>query len=106
MWLSAARGFDDSAIQLWVESLFVFSVVWSVGATGDTEGREAFDAFFRYAAHSIWHPQQCTQQKLSMLHLSPTCVLRYLPCVLPSAYLAYSLINIALSASLFLTFDI
>ncbi|KAL3142803.1 hypothetical protein ABBQ38_003102 [Trebouxia sp. C0009 RCD-2024] len=32
---------------LWVESLFVFSVVWSLGATGDTEGREAFDTFFR-----------------------------------------------------------
>ena len=38
---------DDSVTQLWVESLFVFSVVWSVGATGDTDGREAFDAFFR-----------------------------------------------------------
>ena len=46
---AAARGFDDSAVQLWVESLFVFSVVWSVGATGDTEGREAFDTFFRSA---------------------------------------------------------
>ena len=46
---AAARGFDDSAVQFWVESLFVFSVVWSVGATGDTEGREAFDTFFRSA---------------------------------------------------------
>lgn len=49
---TAARGFDDSAVQLWVESLFVFSVVWSVGATGDTEGREAFDTFFRSATQS------------------------------------------------------
>ena len=48
MCLSAARGLDDSTIQLWVESLFMFSVVWSVGATGDTDGREAFDSFFRY----------------------------------------------------------
>ena len=59
---AAARGFDDSAVQLWVESLFVFSVVWSVGATGDTEGREAFDTFFRSATqldfvHLITHPQ-------------------------------------------------
>lgn len=45
-----ARSFDDSAVQLWVESLFVFSVVWSVGATGDTDGREAFDTFFRQVA--------------------------------------------------------
>jgi hypothetical protein len=104
MCLSAARGFDDSAIQLWVESLFVFSVVWSVGATGDTEGREAFDTFFRYAVQSVWHPQQHTQQKLLMLELSPICVFRYLSCVLPSIYLAYSLLNIVLSASLFLDF--
>lgn len=97
MCLSAARGFDDSAIQLWVESVFVFSVVWSVGATGDTEGREAFDTFFRYAVHSTWDSHQGTQQKLLMLQLSPTCVLRYLSCVLPSIYLACSLLNIVLS---------
>ncbi len=103
MCLSAARGFDDSAIQLWVESLFVFSVVWSVGATGDTEGREAFDTFFRYAVHSTWHPQQRTQQKLLMLKLSPTCVFRYLSCVLPSIHLAHSRLNIVLSP--FLSYD-
>jgi len=87
-----------------VESLFVFSVVWSVGATGDTEGREAFETFFRYAVHSIWHSHPSTQQKLLMLQISPICVFRYLSCVLPSIYLAYSLINIALSASLLLDF--
>lgn len=42
------RGFEDATTQLWVESLFVFSVVWGVGATGDTDGRQAFDTFFRY----------------------------------------------------------
>ena len=41
------RGFEDATIQLWVESLFVFSVVWGTGATGDTEGRQAFNVFFR-----------------------------------------------------------
>lgn len=91
--LSAARGFDDSAIQLWVESLFVFSVVWSVGATGDTEGREAFDTFFRYAVHSIWQPHQPTQPALLAGALSNI----YLSCMLPSIYLVHSLLNIVLS---------
>jgi len=97
MCLSAARGFDDSAIQLWVESLFVFSVVWSVGATGDTEGREAFDTFFRYAVQGIWHPHQRTQRNLLTLKLSPIFVSRYLSCMLPSIYLIHSLINIVQS---------
>ena len=56
---------DDSVIQLWVESLFVFSVVWSVGATGDTEGREAFDAFFRCVLYST----QAAQAELHRDHL-------------------------------------
>ena len=30
-----------------IEGIFVFAVIWSVGATGDTDGRTAFDGFFR-----------------------------------------------------------
>ncbi len=63
----AARGFDDSAVQLWVESLFVFSVVWSVGATGDTEGREAFDTFFRCVVVCCHHSER-SQYVLNIVH--------------------------------------
>lgn len=41
---------DESEHQLWIESLFLFAMVWSVGATGDREGRTAFDVFFRQVA--------------------------------------------------------
>lgn len=38
----------DSATKIkWVEAVFVFSVVWAVGATGGAEDRTKFDAFFR-----------------------------------------------------------
>ena len=30
-----------------IEGIFIFALIWSVGATGDTEGRAAFDVFFR-----------------------------------------------------------
>ncbi len=30
-----------------VEGLFLFALVWSLGATGDVAGRAAFDAFLR-----------------------------------------------------------
>ena len=30
-----------------LEALFVFSLVWSVGATTDGDGRKKMDAFFR-----------------------------------------------------------
>ncbi|KAK9828903.1 hypothetical protein WJX72_002692 [[Myrmecia] bisecta] len=43
----AGRNVDEVTKQLWVQSLLVFSFVWSLGATGDSEGRKAFDAFFR-----------------------------------------------------------
>ena len=45
--LRAARTFDDPTKQLWVEHLFMFAVTWTVGATGDSDGRKAFDTIFR-----------------------------------------------------------
>ena len=30
-----------------LEGIFTFALIWSVGATGDTDGRAAFDAFFK-----------------------------------------------------------
>ena len=30
-----------------LEGIFTFALIWSVGATGDTDGRAAFDVFFK-----------------------------------------------------------
>ena len=30
-----------------LEGIFIFALIWSLGATGDTDGRAAFDVFFR-----------------------------------------------------------
>ena len=30
-----------------IDALVLFSLIWTVGATGDTDGRAAFDAYFR-----------------------------------------------------------
>jgi len=43
----------------------LFSLIWTVGATGDTEGRAAFDAFFRCALpppayRPLWSPQDAS----------------------------------------------
>ncbi|KAL2642110.1 hypothetical protein R1flu_009697 [Riccia fluitans] len=42
--LPAPKG-DD--LWMWVQCLFMMSVVWSIGATVDMEGRKKFDTFFR-----------------------------------------------------------
>ena len=46
--LIAAKTFDDTTKQLWAESLCIFAIVWSIGATGDTDARKAFNQFFRW----------------------------------------------------------
>lgn len=33
-----------------LEGMFLFAMVWSVGATCDAAGRAEFDHFFRYAS--------------------------------------------------------
>jgi len=38
---------DETQKQMLLESLFLFSMVWSVGCTSDGAGRAKFDAFFR-----------------------------------------------------------
>jgi hypothetical protein len=38
---------DEAAKAMQLEGLFLFAVVWSVGATCDAAGREKFDNFFR-----------------------------------------------------------
>lgn len=42
-----AHSLDAATKISWVEAVFVFSVVWAVGATGGTEDRTKFDVFFR-----------------------------------------------------------
>lgn len=34
-------------MQVWVQSLFLFALVWSVGANTDEEGRNTFDHMLR-----------------------------------------------------------
>ncbi len=34
-------------VQVWVQSLFLFALVWSVGANTDEEGRTTFDHILR-----------------------------------------------------------
>lgn len=38
---------DDTTKTQLVEGLFLFSMVWAVGATGDGDSRHKFDHFFR-----------------------------------------------------------
>lgn len=50
---SSSAAVDDQYVDVpeqrgqWVECMFLFSVVWSLGASTDTEGRAKFSAFFR-----------------------------------------------------------
>lgn len=45
-----AHSLDAATKIRWVEAIFVFSVVWAVGATGGSEDRSKFDTFFRTLA--------------------------------------------------------
>ena len=37
----------DKNLKVWITSVFMFSVVWSIGATGDKPSLEKFDTFVR-----------------------------------------------------------
>lgn len=37
----------SSSLQVWVQSLFLFALVWSLGANTDEEGRTTFDRVLR-----------------------------------------------------------
>jgi dynein heavy chain len=37
----------DKNMRSWIMSVFMFSIVWSLGATGDNASQEKFDTFFR-----------------------------------------------------------
>lgn len=44
------KAMDESAVLLHTESIFLFSLVWSIGCSGGSnEGRAHFDAFLRAA---------------------------------------------------------
>ncbi|KAJ3342024.1 Dynein heavy chain 7, axonemal [Gonapodya sp. JEL0774] len=44
---AAVKGVDLNGLNAWLSCVFLFSAIWSLGATVDTEGREKFDIFFR-----------------------------------------------------------
>ena len=46
--LSKTMGKDKKKI--WIDSIFVFSLIWSIGCTGDDDGRKHFEEFFRQLA--------------------------------------------------------
>lgn len=39
--------FNEAVKEVWVDSVFLFALVWSVGCTGPREARHAFDQFLR-----------------------------------------------------------
>ncbi|XP_033102995.1 dynein heavy chain 12, axonemal-like isoform X1 [Anneissia japonica] len=41
------EGAENKNLKIWIVSTFLFSLVWSVGATSDAPGREKFDSFLR-----------------------------------------------------------
>ncbi|EFJ29004.1 inner arm dynein 3-2 [Selaginella moellendorffii] len=59
----AGKAFGKEKLGIWVDSIFLFSLVWSIGATGDNEARQGFDAFLRQLAagevpegYELWVP--------------------------------------------------
>lgn len=45
--LSEEANLKDKNLKLWITSTFIFSLVWSIGATGDKPSQEKFDTYFR-----------------------------------------------------------
>ncbi|KAJ7552701.1 hypothetical protein O6H91_06G065600 [Diphasiastrum complanatum] len=50
------KSLGKTKLLVWIESLFIFSLVWSIGATCDNDGRDLFDAFFRQIASGLIYP--------------------------------------------------
>ncbi|GBG91689.1 hypothetical protein CBR_g53503 [Chara braunii] len=57
---------DIDKLMLWVDSFFVFSLVWSLGCTGDMDSRRHFDLFFRRLATGV--PPSGYEQLTSQKH--------------------------------------
>jgi hypothetical protein len=57
---------DEASKAMQLEGLFLFSMVWSVGATCEAAGRAAFDKFFRWGESAA---QSCSL-------VEDTCVYR------------------------------
>ena len=42
-----AKNVGNERLVKWIDSLFLFSLVWSIGSTGDVDGRVTFNKFLR-----------------------------------------------------------
>lgn len=42
-----AKGIGMERMVKWIDAIFLFCLVWSIGSTGDTDGRTIFDKFLR-----------------------------------------------------------
>jgi dynein heavy chain, axonemal len=88
-----AHSLDAATKIKWVEAVFVFSVVWAVGATGGSDDRKRFNEFFRTLTSGqtpeVWltskHP--CFRYRVGLTR-------QVLPCILLSRIL-YHVWNIA-----------
>lgn len=47
------EGFEHDKKLRWIDSIFLFSVIWSVGCTTNDSGRSKFDAFLRQVIAGI-----------------------------------------------------
>ncbi|MCO5581018.1 hypothetical protein L7F22_034894 [Adiantum nelumboides] len=45
-----AKNMGKEKRKIWIDCIFVFSLIWSIGCTGEDDGRKAFEAFFRKLA--------------------------------------------------------
>ena len=45
-------GLSDQVVSLWIQGLFVFSLIWGLGGTLNSDGRKKFDVFLREIINS------------------------------------------------------
>lgn len=58
-----------------VDAMVLFSLVWTVGATGEIDGRAAFDAFFRCPASGECWPMASQYLRYGQLTAQMSSVL-------------------------------